>query len=375
MLENQIFLKYPPNRDVVFVLGAGASHPDGVPLQNDLLPMLLSGEINELNNSFIGNEVINFIKENFYYKAGKSNYPRLEAVFGFLDYFIQHDESLNAHYTTTKLIEIKEYLIKVIHYLVDLRTDKRSPYYHLFWELIFKYNSNISVLTMNYDTLLEQAFEDFYQTKGYIDYRIHFMNYESTAAGKHKLTKWINASEPVIFTGNIEPVPLKIIKLHGSLNWKYCNCCNQVLITPWDRKIDLNKGKFLGYTYPDKQEYEYACPLDNTDFNTLIIPPTYLKTLVHPIISQLIRESSREIRSAKKIIFLGYSLSNSDIHIKALFKKHLQKGTEIVVINPVFRKSQLNNYKALSENVKFLEIGFEESLKDEAIFKELLTIS
>ena len=104
MLENQIFLKYPPNRDVVFVLGAGASHPDGVPLQNDLLPMLLSGEINELNNSFIGNEVINFIKENFYYKAGKSNYPRLEAVFGFLDYFIQHDESLNAHYRTRTAI-------------------------------------------------------------------------------------------------------------------------------------------------------------------------------------------------------------------------------------------------------------------------------
>ena len=374
-MEQESFLKYADQRDVVFVLGAGASHPDGVPLQNDLIPMLLSGKIKELQDSFIGKEVIDFIKENFHYKSSSANFPRLEAVFGFLDYFIQHDESLNTKYTTSKLIEIKEYLIKIIHYLVDLRTDKRSPYYHLFWEIIFNNNSNVSVLTMNYDTLLEQAFEDFYQQKGYIDYRIHFMNYEPYARGVHKLTKWINATDPVIVTGNNIPVPIKIIKIHGSLNWKYCNCCNQVLITPWDRKIDLNKGKFLGYTYPDNERYEYKCPLDNTEFNTLIVPPTYLKTLVHPIISQLLREASREIRSTKRIVFLGYSLSNSDIHIKALFKKHIQKGTEIIVINPIFRKSQLNNYKALSDNVKFIEIGFEEFLKDEDLIKSLLTIS
>ena len=374
-MEQESFLKYADQRDVVFVLGAGASHPDGVPLQNDLIPMLLSGKIKELQDSFIGKEVIDFIKENFHYKSSSANFPRLEAVFGFLDYFIQHDESLNTKYTTSKLVEIKEYLIKIIHYLVDLRTDKRSPYYHLFWEIIFNNNSNVSVLTMNYDTLLEQAFEDFYQQKGYIDYRIHFMNYEPYARGVHKLTKWINATDPVIVTGNNIPVPIKIIKIHGSLNWKYCNCCNQVLITPWDRKIDLNKGKFLGYTYPDNERYEYKCPLDNTEFNTLIVPPTYLKTLVHPIISQLLREASREIRSTKRIVFLGYSLSNSDIHIKALFKKHIQKGTDIIVINPIFRKSQLNNYKALSDNVKFIEIGFEEFLKDEDLIKSLLTIS
>ena len=374
-MEQESFLKYADQRDVVFVLGAGASHPDGVPLQNDLIPMLLSGKIKELQDSFIGKEVIDFIKENFHYKSSSANFPRLEAVFGFLDYFIQHDESLNTKYTTSKLIEIKEYLIKIIHYLVDLRTDKRSPYYHLFWEIIFNNNSNVSVLTMNYDTLLEQAFEDFYQQKGYIDYRIHFMNYEPYARGVHKLTKWINATDPVIVAGSNIPVPIKIIKIHGSLNWKYCNCCNQVLITPWDRKIDLNKGKFLGYTYPDNERYEYKCPLDNTEFNTLIVPPTYLKTLVHPIISQLLREASREIRSTKRIVFLGYSLSNSDIHIKALFKKHIQKGTEIIVINPIFRKSQLNNYKALSDNVKFIEIGFEEFLKDEDLIKSLLTIS
>ena len=54
---------------------------------------------------------------------------------------------------------------------------------------------------------------------------------------------------------------LKLLNLHGSLNWKYCNCCNQTLLTPWDRTIDLHRGKFLGFTYPDNEKYEYVCPL------------------------------------------------------------------------------------------------------------------
>ncbi|MGW8187675.1 MAG: hypothetical protein ACWGNK_10425, partial [Desulfobacterales bacterium] len=54
------FLKYAPLRDIVFVLGAGASHPDGVPLQQDILPMIIAGEIDEIAASAIGRQVVEF---------------------------------------------------------------------------------------------------------------------------------------------------------------------------------------------------------------------------------------------------------------------------------------------------------------------------
>ena len=367
------YLQYPPTRDVVFILGAGASHPDGVPLQRDILPHIISKNIFEINESETGKVVIDFIKDNFKFDEEKNIYPELEAVFGFIDYFIQHNESLNSKYTNDKIIRIKEYLIKLIHYIVNLETDKESRHYNQFWEALVRHAPNSSIITLNYDTLLEQSFEFLFKNYGYLDYCIPFMNYEKIPE-LDQYNFWINPREPVLVDESENPIPIKLIKLHGSLNWKYCNCCNQTLLTPWDRKIDLIRGKFMGYTYPDNQEYEFLCPIDGTEFQTLIMPPSYLKTLHHPIITQLLGEAARELRLTKKVVFIGYSLSNADIHIKALLKKSIQKELEIVVVNPKKKESMDLNYKSLSSNVTFINCSFEEMLKDKKLTEDIFSI-
>lgn len=369
--QKEIFLHYPEKRDVVFVFGAGSSHSDGVPLQKQMLPKILSSKNPEIRDSEIGKTVIEFVNDNFAYDRNKNQYPQLEAVFGFLDYFIQQNESLNSKYPYSEILKIKEYLIKLIHYIVNLRTDKKSKYYHQFWQNVKKFNGNTSIITLNYDNLLEQSFDFLYQNFGYLDYCTHLMNFEN----EQKLIEfnfWINARKPIKITSGNIPIPIKIIKLHGSLNWKYCKCCNQLLLTTWDRKIDLNKGKFLGYTYPDQVEYEYLCPLDGTDFHTLIIPPSYIKSLNHPIISQLVSEASREIRATRKIVFVGYSLSNADVHIKALFKKHIHKNVEVIVINSRMTDNFKLSYSSLTRNIRFITKSFEEMVFDEELMKELL---
>ncbi len=366
------FLRYPSTRDTVFVFGAGTSNADGVPLQKDLLPMIISGEIAEIENSSIGKTVAGFIRDNFSFFPREQQYPQLEAVFGFLDYFIQQNESLNSKYTNSKIREIKEYLIKLIHYVVDMKTDSSSATYHAFWEAVKKYNPNISIITLNYDTLLEQAFEFLFKDFGYIDYRTPFMNYESLPELK-PFNFWINPAEPVKISGDENPVPIKIIKVHGSLNWKYCNCCNQILLTPWDRKIDLNEGKFLGYTYPEKDVYEYVCPLDDTDFQTLIMPPSLLKPLSHPVLSQLLNEAGREIRICKRVVFIGYSLSDADIHIKALLRKHLGDDVEVFVVNHKESDKLKNKYLSISKNVKFIYLSFEELMQNPDILELLFS--
>lgn len=371
-MKTEKFLQYQPQRDAIFVLGAGASRPDGVPLQRDTLPLIISGKIEEIENSEIGRIVTEFIKDNFEFNTGTNKFPQLEAVFGFLDYFIQQNESLSIKYPNQKLREIKEYLIKLIHYVVNLQTDKTSYYYQLFWNSITGINPNTSIITLNYDTLLEQAFDHLYKKSGYIDYSIPFMNYEKLAEMK-QYNFWINPKEPVFVEENENPLPFKILKLHGSLNWKYCNCCNQTLLTPWDRRIDLKRGKFLGYTYPDNLEYEYACPIDGTEFQTLIVPPSYLKILSHPIISQLMTEASREIRIARKIVFVGYSLSDADIHVKALFKKQMNGNKEVIVVNPKKKESLELNYRSLSRNARFIDMSFEDFVSDPVQLKSILS--
>lgn len=367
------FLRYPSERDIVFVLGAGASNPDGVPLQKELLPMIVSGEIEEIENSEIGKIVIEFIKENFEFDERKNLYPQLEAVFGFIDYFLEQNESLNAKYTNEKIRDIKEYLIKLIHFVVNLRTDKSSRYYHKFWRAISEHTNNVSIITLNYDTLLEQAFDFIFKKgNGFIDYCIPLMNYEKLDLLK-EYNFWINPREPVNVIEDSEPKSYKILKLHGSLNWKYCNCCNQTLLTPWDRKIDLNKGKFLGYTYPDNKEYEFRCPIDGTEFQTLIMPPSYLKALHNPVITQLFSEAAREIRATKKIVFIGYSLSNADVHIKALFKKAISDKIELIVVNHRSKETMELNYKSLAKNIKFIYTSFEDLFLKEEVINEIFS--
>jgi len=354
--QKEIYLSYPPERDVLFVLGAGASEPDGVPLQKDILPEIINNR--KISDSEIGEEVIEFIRDNFDVNLDVG-FPILEAVFGFLDYFIQQRESLSHKYSIGKLRELKEYLIKLIHFVVADKSNKQSKYYRLFWENIKRYNSNISILTLNYDTLLEQSFEFLFENFGYIDYSIHLMNFNSDR-DLQPFRFWVDPRKPIIIKGETIPVPIKIIKLHGSLNWKYCNCCNQTLLTPWDMQIELNKGKFLGFTYPDKIQYEYSCPLDNTDFQTLIMPPSYLKELNNPVLQQLFSEAGREIRAAKKIVFIGYSLSDADIHIKALLKKHISDKHDVYVVNRKNPSLLKHKYLSLSGKTKFIETSFED---------------
>jgi len=365
------YLRYAPVRDVVFVLGAGTSYADGVPLQKEILPMLLDGGIPEIADAAIGKELKRFIEENFYVQISSGDYPSLEAVFGFMDYFIQQQESLSAGYPYETIVHIKENLIKAIHYIVNLKADLQSPVYHRFWEHIVTHNRNVSFITLNYDTLLEQAFEPLYPEIGYIDYCIPLMNYEKRPELK-EYQFWTNPQEPVWIERNRKPTSFKIIKLHGSLNWKYCNCCNQVLLTTWDSKIDLNRGVFVGYTRPEKEEYDYVCPLDKTGFKTLIMPPSYMKTLRHPVISRLFSEASFEIRAARKIVFIGYSLSDADLHIRALLKKHLDPETEVVVVNGKVSETLKHRYCALAGNVRFQHTSFENLVRDAHLIDRLI---
>ncbi len=368
------FLQYPSERDIVFVLGAGASHPDGVPLQRDILPQIISGINKEIERSEIGKIVNDFIKDNFKFDIQNNNFPQLEAVFGFIDYFIQHNESLNAKYPYDTLRHIKEYLIKLIYYIVNLETDKSSYYYNQFWKHVVNRNTNVSIITLNYDTLLEQSFDFLFKNHGYIDYCIPLMNYQKMPQ-LARFNFWVNPREPVKVANGENPVPFKIIKLHGSLNWKYCNCCNQTLLTPWDRRIDLNRGKFVGYTYPEKEEYELLCPLDKTEFQTLIMPPSYIKTLHHPVITQLLGEAAREIRSTKKLVFIGYSLSNADVHIKAFLQKHVPPDLQMIVVNPKKKESMEMNYRSISKNIDFQYVSFEELVQSLSLLESIFSIN
>jgi WD40 repeat protein len=356
------YIKYDKERDTLFVLGAGASIAEGSPLQRDILNLIFESDDEQLTSSDAANQVRIFINENFDISNGE--YPSLESIFGYLDYFISKREGLGAGYTTLKIVEIKEALIKLVHYVISKPSGNRNGTYRKFWDVISETNRNVSVVTMNYDTLLDEAFDFLYPRKAYIDYCIELMNYHHYDQ-IDAFHWWVNPREPVTIWEENTPKPIKLIKLHGSLNWKYCNCCNQVLLTAWDTNIDLGSMGFKGYTYAscgnlETEEFELTCPLDGNRFDTFIVPPSHIKDLSHPAINKLLDEAAIEIRKARKIVFVGYSFPEADVHIKALFRKNLKKDAEVHVVDPYLNSTIKSNYKSLSAESIFHEISFDQ---------------
>lgn len=370
------FLKYESERDTVFIFGAGASYADGAPLQSELLPYILSDQDPQIIGSKLGNEVRDFLCDHF--SIAENVCPSLEAVFGYLDYFLLHRESLGVELSTSRIAEIKESLIKVLHYTIAKRRKTNNSVYRKFWECARDRTLNIGVISTNYDTLIDEAFDFLYPDKGYIDYCLHLMNYDwydKHHQGIDAFNWWINPREPVRVWEGGNPYPIKLIKVHGSLNWKYCNCCGQVLLTPWSSEIDLDRKGFIMQDYshnpysPDIREF--TCPWDGTRFDTLILPPSYIKELTNPVIVQLRIEAAREIRCARKVVFIGYSFPDADVHLKALFRKNIPPDANVIVINRTITNKIRAAYLAISSNVVFREVTFEEALADDQLLTEM----
>ncbi len=383
-MKNRNYIKkvyrYPTERDAVFILGAGTSYSDGIPLQFEILPIILSSRYSTIATSKMGKLVIEFIKDNFAYSSKEKLFPTLEEIFGYLDFFINQNLNLNTKYKKDDISEVKESLIKLIHYVIsrysrEILNNSKKPKvknYRKFWELIKEYNRNISIITLNYDTLLEESFDFLYPDYGLIDYCIHLINYDHPPR-MDAFDWWDNPREFITVWNNNNPIPIKIMKIHGSLNWKYCSKCHRILLTPWDTDIDLNTGKLIRHDYEIDKSYIYRCPIDNTIFETLILQPSHLKNFKNPIIKEIFNESVLEFKNSKRLIFIGYSFPDADIYIRAMLNKASIYDKEIFIIDT--NKSKDFNYKfrSLGKNVHFIESTFEDVLVNKKFFGELIS--
>jgi SIR2-like domain len=366
---------YPAERDVVFVLGAGASVADGAPIQWKLLPMIIEDPDETIRQSERGVQLHQFLSDNFAWDAAAEVFPSLEGVFGFLDYFMQRGENLSSFYTLDRLLYIRRTLVDAIHLLIGRSRGNTNGAYAQFWKQVARVNRNISVVSLNYDTLLEEAFDVIYQRFSLLDYSIHLMNYDQPQ-GMDAFEWWINPREPFQVDVGDDTVPIKLLKPHGSLNWKHCNSCNQVLLTPWNSLIDFDEGSLVRTVFYENsgcRQERYVCPLDGSPFESLILPPSHIKQLSHPVINQIFAEILREVHRARKLVFIGYSFPEADVHLRAIIKKAWRHGKEMVVIDPSQSATLHNNYRGISNDAQFIHQSFEELVCDDKMMEALLT--
>jgi len=107
---------------------------------------------------------------------------------------------------------------------------------------------------------------------------------------------------------------VKLIKMHGSINWFYCEDC-QGLQMPSVQDMRESTGKEIPYPLTG------MCPHCLSTSKQFIVPPTALKYLAYPPIVQVWDEGRAAFETARMYVVVGYSLSDADDYLAKMLLK------------------------------------------------------
>jgi NAD-dependent SIR2 family protein deacetylase len=357
----------------LFVLGAGFSKAAGAPSQSEILsglasfdkPSLLQKEeIEAFQRSF--QQLSDFLRKNMLVRLGKQPSISLEDIYTPLDKCILNGYSFR-NLSTEEVVKMRKTLDTVIalymkEKLCSINTS--DTYLQRFADELIQFKScnlkadSIAIISTNWDILLDNAIYRALEKKvrkGVIDYCCHMVAFDDS----HGIIPALIAKERCLFT-------IKLIKLHGSLNWLYCPRCGR-LYASWDKEIGV-----MAYTKKPicrlcKKNYGNKATADSgPSLVTQLLMPTYIKDLNNVQIKLLWQNAGVELSEASKIIFIGYSFPAADYEFRQLLARMVPHGCEIEVVlyGEKENKDAAERYRSFfgTRKVKFIYDGAENYL-------------
>jgi NAD-dependent SIR2 family protein deacetylase len=360
---------------IAFVLGAGFSKYAGVPLQDEFTSALLAGQGSGGGPS---GKVVQYLRK-FVHRAfdhsiaaGHQFWPELEDIFTCLDMSANTGHNLGPKDTPSDLRSIRRALIyRVITMLRENYAEARERKDES-WKTLIRLMNKIDPATTgfistNWDTVIEDMLQE---TKGseWFDYGC-----DARRASLHPDRGEIKEEGPVP-----EGSP-SIIKMHGSVNWLYCDNCRRLY---WFRPKDTNKvaGQLISAkewetidpeTAHSKERWSCgACRAESV--GTRLATFSYLKALDFPMFQKSWFSAERMLRDAENWIFLGYSLPGADFEFKYLLKRVQLSRSEppnfVVVSGGKHADKTYKNYQGFfGRCIKKRKTFFDNGLDDKAL--------
>lgn len=276
-------------RKCVYVIGAGFSAGLGYPLTSDLLFRLWGELDDDLRRDLL--RVVEFHHPGFNEKRFTS-YPNIEELLSEMlinEKLFKASRQYDGQFTINDLITLQRELLQSIgnwfHKLskeVDWNPES-GDWLHHFKRRVE--DENAAVISFNWDLILDKLL--FGDELGENCYRLKSSN-----------------GGPVL------------LKPHGSLNWFEHETGQHI---KGEKRVEIYHGNnetsvyaFLPYRAPvSKKEREYT---------PLIVPPVHLKEFNKPIFTKLWQDTVSVISTAKKVVFLGYSMPATDLHVQFIMR-------------------------------------------------------
>jgi len=308
----------------VFILGGGFSYYAGLPLTSGFTRALIAAKDRETGRSgILVHHLSKFVRSTFGCKSGSSeDWPSLEDLFTCIDLAANSGHHLGERYSAAYLRTVRRCLIARIIRMLDNRLDKAAHKKGDKWEMLKSFLCNVdyassAFLSMNWDEVVEKRFRIIHPGKVHLDYGCDAVPVTRSAAGRQIL-----AVEP-----NTGPI-LRITKIHGSVNWLYCDNCQRVF---W---LQPSQGRHLSNQLLSAVEWKKLAPNNNysskrwtcpfckkVPLSTRLATFSYRKALDFPMFQKSWSTAENLLRNAEIWAFIGYLLPAADYEFKYLLKR------------------------------------------------------
>lgn len=335
---------------VVYVLGAGFSIPAGAPSQAQILAEILSlphnGRVQDAKEA-----LLNFLESDLSIERQKVDQVALEDIYTPIDRCIADGTSLKSR-SATQLAEIRadlEYLISIAisrrirrhlnsqpgasryvddfaRYVVQKAARRAELAANTHNSAPAKEYDPLSIISLNWDILLDNAVHSAllqrdphlngdYDPFGVVDYCCYVSS--------------LDHGDPRIRSGlwslGCRGYNVKLLKLHGSMNWLQCPNCQRLFVQFGLKEEILNRVGITPCRHCEKSGY------GNFLVGSLVMP-TFLKDLSNFQIKLVWQNAGVELMEARRLVFIGYSLPQADFEFRQLLSRMVHKDAIVDVV-------------------------------------------
>jgi hypothetical protein len=349
-----------PSVETIFIVGAGFSYYAGLPLTNQFSEAILEGRDFGHGPSRITVDFLTkFILDAFDHstRARGKYWPDLEDVFTCVDLAANSGHHLGATFAPADLRTVRRAVLSRIIRMLDQKYQKgrrsKGPDWRKLDDFFLRVDSlKVGFISMNWDTVIERKL--LLKTPGLsIDYGCDAFpanipdppNRDDYSSEKVFLKK-IREGQMIltgttVLSGGKSAGTTPVIKIHGSANWLYCDNCRRLFWLHPDQSVrvadqlvredDLRriglflrkKGKHVELTIEKLAQQPWVRCLcsDRVPLGIRIATFSYRKALDFPMFQKSWFSAEELLRSAKKWVFIGYSLPAADYEFKYLLKR------------------------------------------------------
>lgn len=358
-------------KHTTYILGAGCSHYAGLPLQSNFTKELLAArDFGPGPSRAMVRYLDRFVHRVFDHakNADAKSWPELEDIFTCIDLAANTGHHLGREYPPAELRTVRRVLIartaRMLHQAYssakNRKTSQLAQLRH-FLDAIDLADSYF--VSLNWDVSLEAVLEE--SRKG-----------SSISYGQGIYRARLPEGDRVIevLKGDGDPV-VEVTKMHGSVNWLYCDCCRRAFWFAASEVPDiadqlLTQEEWRQIRPNGKSKPRWSCPrCTGVELGTRIATFSYRKALDFPMFQRSWLRAEEALRRSSRWVFIGYSLPGADYEFKQLLKRvEVSKPRRPTILTvtggrpEMAAKTRLNYEKFFGKSVKLGQTFFDDGL-------------